>query len=141
MRKQCPLRKKQKNQIVQKKNEEGLDPLSFENLRKKACYIGLMPWDFKRMTIDEFLMYYEQQMEHEMDKMKTHELFAARICAVIANVNRDKKKKSTPFKEKDFMSKEQKKKKPMSTKQMVAVCEALTLAFGGEITYKKGGEK
>ena len=59
---------------------------------------------------------------------------AARICSIIANVNRDKKKKPTPFSEEDFMPQEKKKKKKVMTNDEIAnVCNAICIAYGGEV--------
>jgi len=100
-------------------------------MQEKAFYVGLKPWELKRMSVNEFYIYYQQQIQAKMDELKAHERFTARICAILANINRDSKKKKRPFREEDFMHKEKKQK--MTSEQMVTVCKALTMAFGGEI--------
>jgi hypothetical protein len=82
------------------------------------------------MTFREFQVYFEQQMKHKQDELKVHERFAARICSMIANANRDSKKKPSPFKEDDFIAKE---RKPMTREQLKVMLKAITIAHGGEI--------
>ena len=70
--------------------------------------------------------YYEQfKLENEMANRRT-----ARICMVMANLQRDPKRKSRPYKENDFIPKE---KKPMTIEQMEMLLKAITLANGGEV--------
>ena len=82
------------------------------------------------MTFREFKIYFEQQIKAKQDEKKVDERFAARICSIIANVNRDSKKKPTPYKEDDFIAKE---RKPMSREQLKTMLKAITIAHGGEI--------
>lgn len=82
------------------------------------------------MTFREFQIYYEQQMKSKQDELKVHERFAARISSIIANANRDSKKKPTPYKEDDFIARE---RKPMTSEQLKVMLKAITIAHGGEI--------
>lgn len=59
----------------------------------------------------------------------------ALICSTIANFVPMRSKKGKIYKPQDFMPKE--KKKPQSTKQMLAMVEALNKAFGGVDLRKK----
>ena len=83
------------------------------------------------MTLREFMVYYEQQMKHKRDELKIHERFSARICAMLANINRDTKKRSRPYKEDEFMSGY--KKKPLTPEQFAEMLKAVTVAHGGEV--------
>jgi len=55
----------------------------------------------------------------------------AMICSIIAEVNRDRKKRSKPFTPNDFMPK--KKKMKLTGEQMRDQIEALNIALGGEV--------
>lgn len=54
----------------------------------------------------------------------------ALICSIIAEVNRDPKKRSKPFTPSDFMPK---KKMKLTDKQMTDQIKALNIALGGEV--------
>lgn len=54
----------------------------------------------------------------------------ARVCSVMANINRNVKKQSTPFSENDFMPK-QKIKKTQTQDDMLSMIVAMNKAFGG----------
>lgn len=82
------------------------------------------------MTFREFTVYYEQQIERMKDEMKVHERFAGRICSMIANVNRDPKKRRKPYSEEDFIAG---KKKGLSAEQFATMLKTITLCHGGEI--------
>jgi hypothetical protein len=53
---------------------------------------------------------------------------AALICSVLAEINRDKKKRPKPFTPQDFMP-----KKKLTKEQMMNNAKALTMMLGGEI--------
>ena len=55
---------------------------------------------------------------------------AGLICAVIANANRNPKKKMRPFTPQDFMPT---KRKPMSDEQMFAQVQAINTMLGGKV--------
>jgi hypothetical protein len=86
------------------------------------------------MTLKELNLCFQQRMEkieqdREFDNRRT-----ARICTIIANANRDSKKKPRPFKEDDFMPKKvEKKKKKMSVNQMATMLKTITIAYGGKV--------
>lgn len=81
---------------------------------------------FWRLTIKEFSMLYERHKQR-----LSAELFnSALICSVIANANRSKGKPFTPS---DFMPQEKKKRKKMTTEEMVEMLKQITLANGGEV--------
>lgn len=54
----------------------------------------------------------------------------AMVCSIIAEVNRDRKKRGRPYSPNDFMPKEKKSK--MATDQMVNQVKALNIALGGD---------
>lgn len=82
------------------------------------------------MTFREFIIYYEQQMQRLKDEAKIQERFTGRICSIIANANRDTKKRRKPYVEEDFMSG---RKKGLTPEQFATMLKATTLACGGEI--------
>jgi len=86
------------------------------------------------MTPKEFEKFAKQYLERtKLDRILADRR-TARICSIIANVNRDIKKKPKPYTEDDFMPKEkEKKKEKMSINNMRGVLEAITIAFGGKI--------
>lgn len=55
----------------------------------------------------------------------------ALVCSVIAEVNRDKKKRSKPYTPSDFMPK--KKKMKLTGEQMMDQIKAVNIALGGEV--------
>jgi hypothetical protein len=60
------------------------------------------------------------------------DVLVAHQMALLANVNRDTKKRSRPYTAKDFMP-EWSPKQPQSWQDMKAMARALTKAFGGTI--------
>jgi len=57
---------------------------------------------------------------------------AAQICCILANINRDPKKKPTPYKVQDFMPKYKSVKK-QTPEQQFELVKVLNAAFGGEV--------
>lgn len=55
----------------------------------------------------------------------------ALICSVIAEVNRNKKKRPRPYTPKDFMPR--KRKAVLTDKQMMDQIKGINIAFGGEV--------
>jgi len=55
---------------------------------------------------------------------------AALICSVIAEVNRNRKKRKKPYTPKDFMPKE--KRRRMTGEQMAEQLKLINIALGGE---------
>lgn len=82
------------------------------------------------MTFREFNVYYEQQIKRMKDIAKIDERFAGRICSVIANANRDTKKRKKPYSEEDFLSG---RKKGLTPDQFATMLKTITLCSGGEI--------
>lgn len=64
-------------------------------------------------------------------EQETLDYRGALICSIIAEVNRDKKKRSRPFTPKDFMLK---KKVKLTVEQMKNQIEAINIALGGEVS-------
>ena len=83
------------------------------------------------MTLSEFNIYYDQQLKMKHDEMKIHERFAGRICAMIANANRDTKKRKKPYSEEEFMADYEKKK--LTPDQFASMLRVITGCCGGEI--------
>jgi hypothetical protein len=70
----------------------------------------------------------------EQTKIKRSDQQAALICCVLANINRDKKKKPTPYKVDDFMPVEIGKKKKQTAQEQFQIVKMLNAAFGGAVT-------
>jgi len=73
------------------------------------------------------------KMSLEEVKIKRSDQQAALICCVLANINRDKKKKSKPFVVDDFMPKVAGKKKKQTPQQQFEIVKMLNAAFGGKV--------
>jgi len=59
------------------------------------------------------------------------------ICAVIANVNRNPKKRHTPFKPSDFMPKREfEESKVQNPEQMMQKIKLINAAMGGKVQEK-----
>ena len=87
-----------------------------------------------KMTIAEIIKCYKYRMKKIEDEHEFNNRRTARICMILANINRDKKKKITPFKEDDFIPKKKlKNKKPMSVNEMALVLQTITLAYNGNV--------
>lgn len=59
--------------------------------------------------------------------------------SLIANTNRDPKKRARPFTAEDFLPRWS-PPEPQSPAQTLATAEAITLAFGGTVTRKEAPE-
>lgn len=68
-------------------------------------------------------------MRRLAQKQKREDLLAARVCMVMANINRDPKKRRRPFTEDDFMPKVARRQ---TWQQQLAFVEQLNAALGGE---------
>ena len=66
-------------------------------------------------------------------KIKRSDQQTALICCVLANINRDKKKKPKPFTVEDFMPKVVGKKEKQTPQQQFEVVKMLNQAFGGSV--------
>jgi hypothetical protein len=82
------------------------------------------------MTLKELEIAKNTFKEKEKNKNYAENQRTAMICCIIANANRDPKKKSTPFKINDFMPQEKKK---MTAEQIEKFLKMLTLAMGGDV--------
>lgn len=80
------------------------------------------------MTLNELNLFIEQYTERIKNENYMNDLRTARVCCIVANVNRSKGK---PFTEKDFMP--QQKKKAMTPEQLAVMLKGITLALGGEV--------
>lgn len=86
------------------------------------------------MTIKELFLAYENRMKLIKEQNDFKNRRTARICCIIANANRDSKKKPRPFTEEDFMPKQKLKgKKKMNVNQMETMLKTITLAYGGKV--------
>ena len=95
-----------------------------------AAQAGVHPLDFYRMTYKEVMAVVEAFKQNE--KIADHR--TARICWLIAETNRNSKKRPRPYKIEDFMP-QSKKKEEQTPEQMLNV---LKVMFGGRA---KAGEK
>lgn len=67
-------------------------------------------------------------MERAAMRQRQDDLRTARICALLANINRDRKKRPQPFTELDFMP----GRRPEQTvEEQLAIVEVLNTVFGG----------
>lgn len=82
-------------------------------------------WDLSFAQFNALTDRYIQDQENQ-------DLRAALICSILANVNRDTKKRHKPFEPKDFMP-QRRPTKPKTDEQMKEDLAALTIALGGEI--------
>ena len=83
------------------------------------------------MTLKELSIYF-----NAFEKRRKHDNYysdvrTARVCCLLANINRDTKKKRIPYTEKDFMPGQE--KEVMSAEKMAMILKAITLSMGGEI--------
>ena len=105
-----------------------------KSIEKYAYFIGLLPYEFMKMTPSEIYKCYKFRMEKIEFDNKSSNMRTARICCVLANINRDKKKHPKVFTEEDFMPKKNiKQKNKQSINNMVAVLKAITLMHGGKV--------
>ncbi|MFA6364742.1 hypothetical protein [Methanoregula sp.] len=63
---------------------------------------GLTPAEFWDSTPAEFIPYIRERIKWKEEQDKMENFRAGTIAAVIANVNRDKKRRATPYKAYDF---------------------------------------
>lgn len=57
----------------------------------------------------------------------------AMICSIIAEVNRDRKKRKKPYTPSDFMPKKEKPEVRLTGEQMKGQLEMINAALGGEV--------
>jgi len=90
----------------------------------------MMPEDFMRKTPEEFKLICDgwKIREERADRR------IARLCSIIANVNRNPKKRPQAFSEEDFIPRPKQRKK-QTNEEMLQMVVAMNRAFGG-----KGGD-
>ena len=93
-------------------------------LVRTAASVGLKPAELEPLTPVEF----DAIQEGDRIREKRSWQRTALLCAVIANCNRDKKKKPSPYKPADFMPKEQKTQTP---EQMLKIMKGLAAGQKG----------
>lgn len=115
---------------------KGNKPLSrflkdnIDDIYKMAVQAGVDPVAFYDMTLSEI----HAAVEGYGANIEVKDRHVARICWVIAEVNRNPKKKRSPFKESDFMPKKPGQKK-QSTEEMAANLKMIAAAFGCKVVY------
>jgi len=90
------------------------------------------------LTPAQYDLLAKRHIEHEKAKItleeakiKRSDYQAALICCVLANINRDKRKKLTPYKPDDFMPKVVGEKKKQTPEEQFTIVKMLNAAFGG----------
>lgn len=104
-----------------------------KSVKEFVYFIGLLPCDFMKMTLNEIYEVYEHRMKRIEYDNKANDMRTARICSLIANINRDSKKRRKPFTEDDFMPKKKIEKKEQSIDQMASILRLITKANGGQV--------
>ena len=89
--------------------------------------LGLSESDFWYLTLREFNALSERFKENQ----KWLNYRSALICSIIANVNRNPKKKSKAWTPDDFMP--AREQKMMTDEQMYAQVQAINVILGGEV--------
>lgn len=103
-------------------------------MAKNAYYLGLKPKEFYEMLPIDFFDFAEQQGKRIENENKQNDMRLANILCMLAEINRDKKKKPTPYKASDFMPKyKTEKKKSMDFNVMAKMLEGFTIAHGGDV--------
>ena len=91
--------------------------------------LGLTDKQFWHLTLAQFNALAKRYLGAE----ERQDWRAGQICAVIANVNRDPKKRTQAYEAKDFMPSRRQQKKPLSDKQMLDQIMIANAALGGEV--------
>lgn len=84
--------------------------------------------DFWRLTLAQFASLAERY-ETEQERDDYH---SALICCVLAEINRDPKKRDKPFVPADFMARKKEQKEPLTGEQMKVQLEMINSALGGK---------
>jgi len=102
--------------------------------------VGLSEEEFWELTPAQYDLLAKRHIDHEKGKIRLEEAKlersdyqAALICCVLANINRDKKKKPTPYKVDDFMPKVVEEKKKQTPEEQFTIVKMLNAAFGGVV--------
>lgn len=92
------------------------------------------------MTPGQFDKYHSQVLKRIEYENENRYRQSAMICCMLANINRDTKKRRKPYEVSDFMPKKKfEPKKAMKIEVMAEVLKAITIALGGEIDGNDGG--
>jgi hypothetical protein len=92
--------------------------------------LGFTEARFRRFTLAQYIAI----VEHRSQRDRFSLYGPAMVCSVVANVNRDQKKRRRPFTVEDFLPPDPGKRKPnmseggQTPEQMLAICQFL---FGG----------
>jgi hypothetical protein len=84
--------------------------------------------EFWHLTLAQFDALVSQYLQEQ----ENLDFRAALVCAVLANIHRDPKKRQRPFEAKDFMP-QRRSKKVKTEKQMKDDLVAANIALGGEV--------
>lgn len=104
--------------------------------------LGLSVEEFWKLLPREFYALskeYERKVQEDIDLILAEQEWAnwrmAMICCIIANANRDRRKKPSPFKPSDFMpeKRQEEKGKEMTDNEMLEVLKNTTILMGGEV--------
>jgi len=94
-------------------------------------------WDLTPAQFDllekRYIESEKAKIQLEEAKIKRSDQQTALICCVLANINRDKKKKPKPFTVDDFMPKVVGRKKKQTPQQQFEIVKMLNAAFGGKV--------
>jgi hypothetical protein len=104
-----------------------------KSVEEYIYFVGLLPCDVMTMTLLEIGKVYDNRMKKINLDNKADDMRTARICCILANINRDTKKKRKPFTEDDFMPQEKAKNKPQTPEQMANILKLFTIANGGKV--------
>ncbi len=113
-----------------------IDRFDWEQLLAFAVvHLKLRVNEFWNMLPKQFSVIAQQYNQHEQLEMDIANWRMAMICCIIANANRDRRKKPSPFKPSDFMpeKRQEEKGKKMTDNEMLEVLKNTTVLMGGEV--------
>lgn len=90
--------------------------------------MGLKPDEFWTLTPAEW----ERMVKGYLAREERADYRAGLICAVLANINRDEKKRSKPYEPADFMPQPSKPTAPQTPEQMLKIVEFWNASLGGK---------
>jgi hypothetical protein len=79
------------------------------------------------------------ERKHRADRQR--EYSTGLICSILANTNRDSKKRPMPYKPEDFMPSEFKQKEEQTPQDQFDICKNICKELGGTIVYEQKGAK
>ena len=102
--------------------------------RIAVVHIGISPEYFWTLTPFEFFELYDAYIE----RLEIEDARFAQLAAILANANRNQKKRKKPFTQAEFMPDRRGKrkaepKKKQTWQEQLEIAKALTLAFGGKL--------